>query len=53
MIVTEGDLSPEGLTAYHYRGEFYLAIANEVSSTTTLYRLDAQRSAPKGESRAL
>lgn len=52
MIVTEGDVSPEGLTAYHYRGEFYLAIANEVSSTTTLYRLDAQRSAPRGGSRA-
>lgn len=40
MIVTEGDVSPEGLAAYHYRGNFYLAIANEVSNTTTLYLID-------------
>lgn len=40
MIVTDGDVAPEGLTAFHYRGEFYLAIANEVSNTTTLYRID-------------
>ncbi len=44
MIVTDGDVSPEGLAAYHYRGTFYLAIANEVvgpgqtTSHTTLYR---------------
>lgn len=44
MIVTDGDLSPEGMAAYHYRGDFYLAIANEVSNTTTLYRLDCVRS---------
>lgn len=40
MIVTDGDLSPEGLKAYQYRGDFYLAIANEVSNTTTLYSLE-------------
>lgn len=43
MIVTEGDVSPEGLKAYHHRGEFYLAIANEVSNTTTLYKIERQR----------
>lgn len=43
MIVTEGDVSPEGLAAFHYRGDFYLAIANEVSKTTTLYRIDGLR----------
>lgn len=43
MIVTEGDVAPEGLHAYQYRGEFYLAIANEVSNTTTLYQLRAKR----------
>jgi len=43
MIVTPGDLSPEGLIAYKYRGNYYLAIANEVvapgatTSHTTLY----------------
>ena len=46
MIVTTGDLSPEGLAAYKYRGDYYLAIANEVpapgstTSNTTLYRLN-------------
>lgn len=40
MLVTNGDVSPEGLSAFHYRGDFYLAIANEVSNTTTLYRID-------------
>ncbi len=43
MIVTDGDLAPEGLAAYQHRGEFYLAIANEVSKTTTLYRIKRVR----------
>lgn len=43
MIVTDGDLSPEGLVAYPYRGNFYLAIANEVSETTTLYSVERVR----------
>jgi choice-of-anchor I-like protein len=48
MIVTPGDLSPEGLAAYRYRGNFYLAIANEVAaggttSNTTLYLLEPAR----------
>jgi DNA-binding beta-propeller fold protein YncE len=42
MIVTEGDVSPEGITAFHHRGRFYLAIAHEVSNTTTLYRIDTK-----------
>ena len=49
MIVTPGNLSPEGLAAFAYRGNFYLAIANEVpaigatTSNTTLYRIDMAR----------
>lgn len=49
MIVTPGDLSPEGLAAFAYRGDFYLAIANEVpaigttTANTTLYRVDPGR----------
>jgi hypothetical protein len=45
MIVTEGDLGPEGLTTFYHRGDYYLAIANEEkhedvgTSNTTLYRL--------------
>ncbi len=45
MIVTDGDLAPEGLDVFHYRGRFYLAISNETpvsgsTSNTTLYGLD-------------
>ena len=49
MIKTAGDLSPEGLSAFAYRGNFYLAIANEVRAAdetgahTTLYRIDTSR----------
>lgn len=40
MIVTPTDSGPEGLAAYRYKGEYYLAVANEnVPSNTTLYRL--------------
>jgi YVTN family beta-propeller protein len=45
IIVTGGDLSPEGLAAYKYKGQTYLAISNEVPgssgfSNTTLYSLE-------------
>jgi hypothetical protein len=49
MIVTPGDLSPEGLAAFAYRGDYYLAIANEVPAigttiaNTTLYRIDPSK----------
>jgi len=39
MIVTDDDISPEGMSAYKYRGNYYLAIANEVSNTTTQYKI--------------
>ena len=46
MVVTSGNLSPEGLAAYKYRGNYYLAISNEVAapgsttSNTSLYMLE-------------
>jgi hypothetical protein len=46
MIVTPGDLSPEGLAAFKYRGNSYIAISNEVpamgatTSNTTLYLIE-------------
>ena len=49
MIVTPGDLSPEGLAAYKYQGNYYLAISNEVpavtggTSNTTLYLIESVR----------
>jgi DNA-binding beta-propeller fold protein YncE len=51
MIVTDGDLAPEGLAAFSYRGEAYLAIANEAvapgatTSHTTLYHIRSRRAA--------
>jgi len=39
MIVTGSDVAPEGLTVFSMNGQNYLAIANEVSNTTTLYAL--------------
>jgi hypothetical protein len=55
MIVTPGDLSPEGLAAYKYRGDYYLLIANEVvhpnatTSHTTLYRVDRSHARDRDE----
>lgn len=39
MIVTDGDIAPEGLKGFTMGGMHYLAIANEVSNTTTVYSL--------------
>jgi hypothetical protein len=49
MIVTDGDLAPEGLAAFQHRGGLYVAIANEAiapgasTSNTTLYRIGGLR----------
>jgi hypothetical protein len=39
MVVGEGDLSPEGLKAFRAGRGYYVAVANEVSDTTSLFRL--------------
>jgi hypothetical protein len=39
MIISEGDVSPEGLKAFRVGDGYYLAVANEVSDTTSLFRL--------------
>jgi DNA-binding beta-propeller fold protein YncE len=39
MLVTDGDLAPEGLQAFERDGKLFLTIANEVSNTTTLYSI--------------
>jgi DNA-binding beta-propeller fold protein YncE len=41
MIVTDGDVAPEGMKTFFMDGEYYLAIANEVSNTTTVYSINA------------
>lgn len=50
FIVTDGDLAPEGLQAFMWNGIAYLAIANEVSNTTSVY---AMAPVPEPESYAL
>jgi DNA-binding beta-propeller fold protein YncE len=39
MIVSEGDVAPEGLKGYFLDGSWYLAISNEGTSTTSVYKL--------------
>lgn len=41
MIVDAEDLSPEGLTGYRMGGQWYLAVANEVSGTTSVFKVSA------------
>lgn len=39
MIISDGDISPEGVTALSARGRNFLAVANEVSDTTSLFEI--------------
>jgi DNA-binding beta-propeller fold protein YncE len=41
MIVSDGDLAPEGLVAFEKDGAIFLAFANEGSNTTSLFRVSA------------
>lgn len=41
MVSESGDISPEGLSAFEMDGFYHLAVANEVSGTTSVYRLGA------------
>ena len=40
MIVSDDDFSPEGLIAFGNDDGYFLAVANEVSDTTSLFRLN-------------
>jgi hypothetical protein len=55
MLVTDGDVAPEGLVTYTRRGRHYLGIANEgtdkAPSTTTLYEITPSRVPRDGENR--
>ena len=50
MIVTDGDLAPEGIEAFSVNGSLYLAVTNETSNTTSLYAVTA---VPEPESYAM
>lgn len=39
MVVSDGDVSPEGLTAFRVGSRHFVAVANEVSDTTSLFEL--------------
>ena len=39
MLVTDGDVAPEGLDAFEFGGKTFLTITNEVSNSTTLYSI--------------
>ncbi len=46
MLFTRGDVGPEGLSFFNSSQGSFLAVANEVSETTSLYRVNAQVPAP-------
>ncbi len=43
MIVSDGDASPEGLVAFAVGGRTFVAVANEVSDTTSLFEVAVRR----------
>ena len=45
----DGDVSPEGLEAFRVNGKNYLAIANEVSGTTSVVQFDVNHSKPRAK----
>lgn len=53
MIVTDGDLAPEGIQAFANNGTTYLSIANEKSGTTSLYSLSAVAAVPEPQTYAM
>jgi hypothetical protein len=48
MIVSDGDVSPEGLKAFKAHGRYYLAVAHEVTDTTSLFELDLHKGKGNG-----
>lgn len=50
-IVSDGDVSPEGLKAFKAHGKYYLAVAHEVTDTTSLFELDLHRGRDQGHGR--
>jgi len=49
MIVTDGDVAPEGLMTFVRDGKYYLSIANEVSGTTSLYSIAGISPVPEAQ----
>jgi DNA-binding beta-propeller fold protein YncE len=49
MIVTDGDVAPEGLMTFVRDGKYFLAIANEVSGTTSVYGISGVSAVPEAQ----
>lgn len=48
MIVSDGDISPEGLSAFRVGSRYFLAVANEVTDSTSLFEIRLlQANAPR------
>lgn len=41
LLISPGDVSPEGLKGYQLDGAYYMAFSNEVSNTTSVFRLNS------------
>lgn len=50
MIVSDGDRSPEGLVAFKAGPRYFVAVANEVSDTTSLFEVDVRKGLGLGRS---
>jgi len=50
MLVSDGDIAPEGLRGFEVDGRHFLAFSNEVSNTTSVFQLTA---VPEPETYAL
>ena len=47
MIVSDGDVSPEGLHAFRVGSRYFVAAANEISDTTTLFEIELRPGAAR------
>ncbi|MGE5160587.1 MAG: choice-of-anchor I domain-containing protein [Betaproteobacteria bacterium] len=50
MIVSPGDRSPEGLAAFRAGPRYFVAVADEVSDTTSLFEVDVRKGPGLGRS---
>lgn len=48
MIRSEGDVSPEGLTAFRAGSRYFVAVAHEVTDTTTLFEVSVFKGRGEG-----
>jgi hypothetical protein len=47
MIVSEGDVSPEGLHAFRVGSRYFVAVANEITDTTSLFEIELHKGASR------